>query len=184
MLPLQGRRGWGRAGKGCCLRLPRWLLPKDSLHPITVQCGMQRPSPVSSALDLSEESPRLQSSPGTHRNCIPGRIPCGLLPNPASFTSFPRKQCTQAALSDCCLENLTFDFLSPGFLSSRDFNQAWHDNSIEGSVQRAWLLHGSYSIITDMQGGTDSSKGSNHCVSHHISKQQTRIFFFPPGKLF
>ena len=131
----EGAAGVGKGREGVLSCLPRWLLPKDSLHPITVQCGMQRPSPASSALDLYEESPQLQSSPGTHRNCVPGHIHCGLLPNPASFTSFPRKQSTQAALSECCLENLTFDFLSPGFLSSRDFSQAWHDNSIEGSVQ-------------------------------------------------
>lgn len=59
----------------------------DSLHPITGQGGVQRPSPVISALDISEKSPQLPNSLGSFGTASRS---ASTLPNTASLTSSPR----------------------------------------------------------------------------------------------
>lgn len=85
---------------GCCLLstglslAQRRCLSKvapsgDSLHPVTGQGGLQRPSPVISALDISEKSPQLPNSLGSFGTASRSASP-STLPNPASLTSSSR----------------------------------------------------------------------------------------------
>lgn len=122
----------------------------DSLHPVTGHCGMQRPSPAISVLDISEESPQLRSPLGFFGTVSQVSFPL-TLPNPASFTSFPRKYLHRNLLYRAFQGNLTFDVLSSGFLSSGDLDLELQCPSSKGLVEG--LGSSTLLIIIEMQVG-------------------------------
>ena len=118
----------------------------DSLHPITGQCGIQRPNPIISVLNISEESPQLQNSPGVLWNCIPGQLPLQLCRT--LLPSLPRKHLHTNHLIWVFQETFSF-------VSSRNLDQ---------TLQWPPAPPCSYSVPTEMQDGTFYSKADICCI--------------------